>query len=446
MYSLEDLIARMNSGELDPVGAVPLGGFDAEQRRRKRSIAQPLPAPRPMMQQPTNDILASAVGQPQAPLPPANTTLTERYAPPTLETPQQPGPVHVGQQSGVGRSPLGRKLDEYRALSDADVGNKVKRTDWGYEEQPPGERTPSRTKQALMGALQGFILAGQQSKGDPWATLGGLGTGAAAGAVSPKLMQAYTRDQELDRLRGDITGDQKMELGNAQISETMAQADARRAEPYLRAAQLERQEANDQAAREERVLTRQQRDEDTRIRRERADEAIRHNKAMETRPTGADEREVNGAIYRKDANNVWRLAPGSPPPRDMAREKRTEKDEENAAAEIEAGNLFAKGAEYWDQAQKKREQADKLPRTTPGYDQKVSQLLREAAGLESKTHEVQLKGDGLAAKAKAGATAAANTPTKGGAFNLRQWKDDHPGADPSSVIQRAKDKKLRIIE
>lgn len=228
MYSLEELLTRPDNEYMLPMDGMP-------GQRRKNA---PLPTPPPIMQQSLRDILARAAGPAQAaPLPQANPNITDqRYSGPMVSSDAPRAPVeevHVGQRVPTGSSALEQKLARYNTLSGAGEDSKVKRTDWGYEEMPPALGGPSRKKQALVGLLQGLAQAGQATGGNPWGTLAGGLTGMAAGAISPRTMQAFTRQQELDKLQGEIGTEQKMEMGNAQISETLAQASQRRADAEM---------------------------------------------------------------------------------------------------------------------------------------------------------------------------------------------------------------------
>lgn len=271
-------------------------------------------------------------------------------------------------------------------------------------------------------------MAGQS--GDPWAALGGAATGAAAGGISPRLMQAFTRQQELDRLAGDISTELSLQGKQAQVEATIAQ-------PELRALQIQRQIDLDAQRNEDRDASRalrEKRDERAytqaqqanELRARQFEETGRHNRAMENRPTGSQSNEhtVNGAIYRKDENGVYHLAPGSPPPaprRDIPGEKEDERSRERYEKGQLARSLYDKGSAYWRQAQEKREAARKLGIGSDGQPSRIAatrnedaikQLIREAEGLEAKTREVQIEGDKAAAVADSGPQAS--RPDSGG--------------------------------
>lgn len=453
---------------------------EALRRRRVTQPRQPLDERTPSGQSVAELMMAqSALRAPMA-QPTSLATMGEPPPPPVfvpgtppspatgpVPTTLPPGSIHLGSAVRPNASRLEELMAERQALN-TDPGSRVRRTNWGYEQQPP-EQSPSRLRHAGIGAGTGAIIAGQATHGDPWGTLAGTVVGALTGGVSPTLMQAFQRRQELDRNAGELSTEQQLQLGSARIDETTAQAEQRRLEPYLRAQQLEQQQRNAElmeqgrndratAANKTRVQTaaeanklRQAQLEET---QKRTAETVRHNKVVEGKPSGSNEKIVNGAIYRKDAEGVYRLAPGSPPPLPSGTEVRiTENTAERAAKGKQAAALYQKGSDYWDQAKAKRAEADRLSKGDDGQPSRIratqnedaiKRLIREAEGLENKTREVQIQGDKLAAESEA--TGDTQPASIGKAFDLGRWKRDHPGADPSSVIQRAKDARMRIIE
>lgn len=376
-----------------------------------------------------------------------------QVAPPTA-FPSAPTAVHVGTPTPANLSPLGRKLAEHRTLAGAGVSSKVKETGWGYEELPPTK--PSRKKQALIGLLQGAMIGG--ATGDPWKALGAAGTGAVAGAISPTLMQAFTRQQELDAQENSIKGMQEVEFNQARIAETQAQAQQRAAQPQMevytdpqsgeqytlksgeaaRLAQRDRERAAKAAEEKDRYVDYVPPDAPpgTKARRIKESEAARldedYTQHQRRPPAAKPDRVINNQIWRPDADGIYHLAPGSPPPktqRDIAAEKEGERSTERAAKGKQAAALFQKGHDYWKQAKAKRAEAAALPRSTPQRDDRITQLLREAIGLENKTREVQIKGDLLAAEAEAGPTASRSGRTIEGAiaaFKSAQKRDPTP--------------------
>lgn len=363
-------------------------------------------------------------------------------------------PVHLGNAVPADASRLQQLMAEHATLSQADPSSAVKRTGWGYEIQPP-EQSPSRVRQALTGALHGAAMAG--AGGDPWAALGGAATGAAAGGVSPALMQAFQRRLELDRSTGDLATEQKLQLGNAQIGETLAQAEQRRLEPFLKAEELRRQDERARATEE----GRNRRNETTnrtraqtaaeanRLRQAQLEETERHNRAVEARPPSNTDRTVNNAIYRRDADGVYRLAPGSPAPSPTAADdRRTERSADREAKGKQAAALYQKGAEYWDTAKAKRAEADRLGRGADGQPSRIAAraneaaikaLTNEAESLERQTREVQLRGDLLAAEAESGPAqpAAGGRSIQGAIEAFRTAKKREPTADEIRRMEEA---------
>lgn len=366
--------------------------------------------------------------------PPPTPTFTPG-GPPALGpvAPAAPPPVHMGTELPANASALQRLMAQRAALSQADPSSKVRRTDWGYEQLPP-EQSPSRLRHAGMGAATGAMMAGQATKGDPWGTLAGAAVGALTGGISPQLLQAFQRRAELDQNAGELNTEQQLQLGSARIDETAAQAEQRRLEPYLRAQQLEQQQRNAEMAEEGRNQRntasnktrleaaadanklRQAQLEET---QKRTEETVRHNKVVESKPTSTNERVVNGAIYRKDDSGVWRRAPGSPAPLPSGTEVRiSENTADRTAKGRQAAALYDKGKDYWDQAQQKRTEADRLGKGDDGNPSRIratqnevaiKRLLREAEGLENKTRDVQIQGDKLAAESESGPANKAST-------------------------------------
>lgn len=373
-----------------------------------RSVAEALGGLSPSLPAPRSAI--PATGYPAGPA-----------AVPTATMPQ----IHLGAPVANSGS-LADRLANLRALRGADPSVDVQRTPWGYEEVAPTREHPSRLRQALAGALQGAALGGQ---GGAWQALGGALTGAAAGGISPRLMQALARKQEVDRLTGEVGQEQQIALRNAQIGTEMAQGEYAAARPSIELSRIyqQQQEAEERA--------RIQREEEAgRNRRGAATitesaatraERERHNRAMEGKPTGSNERNLNGAIYRKDENGIWQLAPGSPAPRDIPSEKAGEKATERSTKSRQAAALYSKGADYWQQAQSKRREADQLgssPTLRITNKERIDQLNREAAALEKETRDVQQKGDLLAAEGESGPAASSSGRTIEGAIEAFKRK------------------------
>lgn len=172
--------------------------------------------------------------------------------PPPPGGPVGPNPpdVHLGTRVTPGMNRIGRKIAELEQLSKSDFEVPVKRTEWGYEEQPP-EKSPSRWKQAGLGALQG-ALAGAERTGTLAGALGGAGVGAASGGISPRLMMAFTRAQDIRRAQGELSNDLGLEQQRAQVGGLEASAEYQRQRPYLEAAEIQRKLEQEQAVLEQR--------------------------------------------------------------------------------------------------------------------------------------------------------------------------------------------------
>lgn len=304
--------------------------MELEEVLRRRRATQPLgtllgnvpvlagPATPPFM--PTTGDLG-----PPPPVPVFNPTGVPRPGSPVPTTPP-PGSVHIGNQVPTDASNLQRLMAQHATLSQADPASKVNRTGWGYEVQPP-EQSPSRLRHAGMGAATGAMLAGQATKGDPWGTLAGAAVGALTGGVSPALMQAFQRRQELDQSTGELATEQQLQLRNAQIGETLAQAEQRRMDPYLEAEKLRQQRENAEmleggrnrraelgartrveTATEANKTRAQAAAEANKLRRESLEERQRHNKVVENKPgTATEEITVAGRKFKVPAATAARI-------------------------------------------------------------------------------------------------------------------------------------------
>ena len=379
-------------------------------------------------------------------------------------------PARMGVEVPANASNLQRLMAQHTALSQADPSSPVRRADWGYEELPP-ERSPSRLRHAGMGAATGAILAGQATKGDPWGTLAGAAVGALTGGISPALMQAFQRRQELDQSTGDLAAEQSLQLRNAQIGETLAQADQRRLDPLIEAEKLRQQRETTEmleggrnrradASNRTRVETAS---EANRLRRESLEERQRHNKAVENRPgTATEEITVAGRKFKVPPATAARIL-------EDRQKSRAEVDIE-ADLETEAANdHLTRRREADETVSRLRAEREKLthgskqlpdgtwgwqedPRLVDRNSAAIRDIDRQIAETERESAYRQKEADDAfsrarKAKAKAGSAGAGASSGGGGrAFDLGRWKRDHPGADPSAVIQRAKDADMRIIE
>lgn len=125
----------------------------------------------------------------------------------------------------AGMSPTGRLLAELNARREAKPGERVRVEDGSVETEYAGK--PSRLKQALMGVLQGAIIGGARAG---WrGAVGGAAAGAGAGAINPRLMQALTRQQNIDYTQGQLANQMGVEREQAQTADIAAQTEQRKA-------------------------------------------------------------------------------------------------------------------------------------------------------------------------------------------------------------------------
>jgi hypothetical protein len=214
------------------------------------AVVQPLPAAKPatltdpVAQQQMNQ--STAPGQPIVQgLPPAQAKERGLLEPPRnpyidnttpLEDRTLPGPSPFNVRSGnigldtTGMTSFERKQAELAIRERAAAGVKIRSHGDTIEEMPP-EQSPSRWRQVLVGLGRGALAgaAGGQGLGG---AIGGAITGGIIGGVSPNMMQALTRQDNIDRLRGDVATEQEMQLKGAQtgLAQAQAQADIARAQ------------------------------------------------------------------------------------------------------------------------------------------------------------------------------------------------------------------------
>jgi hypothetical protein len=391
--------------------------------------------------------------------PPPPPTFVPRGTPAPTTGPPIPVPARMGVEVPRNSSRLQDLLARHTALSQADPGSPVRRRDWGYEELPP-EQSPSRLRHAGTGAAHGAMIAGQATKGDPWGTLAGAAVGALTGGVSPALMQAFMRRQELDQSTGDLAAEQGLQLRNAQIGETVAQTEQRRLEPYLKAeelrAQNERFEATERGRSERATAAETGRSaraaETNAMRKRRLEEQERHNKAVENKPGSATEEiTVAGRKFKVSPSTAARILEARSTGANKVRvESGIEADLETEAA----NDHLAKRKAAENSASTLRAERDQLTAGTNARrnEARVKELDRQIAQEETEARYRQKEADDAFTRARKAKAKEASQPSQAGstggskAFDLGRWKRDHPGADPSAVIQRAKDAGMRVIE
>lgn len=388
------------------------------------------------------------LGTPTAPMPPRARSLEELLAAmgglpggPTTPPPPPTGPMDLpmgGRTEGL--SPLGVLLAKRRGLQDAPLGSSVIQTPTGIDMTPP-EQSPSRVKSAIGTALQAIAMTG--GSGDPWQALGAGVTGAIAGGVSPELAQAFNRKLELDRNTGELGQQIGVERGVAGVEDLLAQAEYQRARPGIETARIDQQRQADQGridatnrSTAQRHIAASAADADRDVERE-----YRHKRGLEgldvqregigQRRTAAEE----SANIRREANDIRR---------EGNEIRRGETARKTDVKSRQATSLYQKAEQHWNDAQAKRAEITKLsasPSSRVANKDTIARLEREAEGLENKTRSLQVEGDKLAAEG-----GAEDSGPSGGTFDLRRWKADHPGVDPSEVIRKARDRQLKIIE
>lgn len=364
-------------------------------------------------------------------------------------------PSQIGVPTGgstVGLSPLGKLLAERRALQNAPLSSNVIDEGNRFEITPP-EQSPSRVRNAIAGALQGAALAGQANNGDPWATLGAAGTGAAAGAISPKLMQSFLRKQALDRQAGEIGQQMGIDAGVAKIQGTLADAAYTAIRPEIEMARIEQQEAESTAriGATDRATQQRGRAASTTagIQNRTLEERARHNKAMEAKTVSTEEITVAGRTFKVTPSTAARILEARTTAINKPDKERVEAQLEAELEEEAAQDHLAKRKQADDQASALRAERELLT-TGRGLETnkgRIAEIDRQIASAEKEAVYRQTEADNsFARKRKAQSKTGGGSPKGGKTFNLRQWKADNPGADPTPAIKFAKDNKLRIID
>lgn len=438
--TVADLLAQQQAQQ----AAEQSANFHEQQQGTPQQV-QPLPS----VDAPVN---AEMVG----PTPPPGRG-QQRYGTGMLGGPNvdEQGIAHIGVASPAGRSPLGRKLDEYRARSEASPDSKVTETGWGYEEAPPSLHGPSRLKKALEGFLTMGAMAGANgpAEGAAGRFLGGGIAGGAVGAAKPRLVQKFQRDTELGQLRDDIGADQSIEMKNAQIADEASKPELNslRIQNTLNEALLRERDRQADNTRADRLATATEGS---------ATERARHNKVMENKqPAGAQtvDYTVNGKTFKVSPNTAARLeqdklTAGTKP--NPAREAETEAELEGEAAvdhlskrhtaEQEATRLRGERAKLVNAVKsndiypnsnlvgdkwelEKRKQMDVLDRQISDAEGEAKYRQKEADDAYTRQRKAKAKAG------SAGSTAASATHSVRKTFNLGAWKADHPNATPAEV-------------
>lgn len=334
-------------------------------------------------------------------------------------------PVRVGQQVNPAASNLQRLMAQRQVLATADPSSKVQQSDWGYEMTPP-ERTPSRGRGIASGALQGALIAGQS--GNPWATLAGTAVGAITGGVSPRLIQAFTRRQEMDRNAADMSAEQALQLKNAQIGETEAQAEQRRIQPLLEAEKIRREEERTGMLEEGRnkraelgARTRSQTAaEANKLRRESLEERQRHNKAIEGKTAATEEITVAGRKFKVSPSTAARILESRTTAANKPDKERVESQLEVDLETEAANDHLSKRREAEESASELRAERDKLSSsavTAKRNEARIKELDRQIAQAEKEATYRQSEADNAfmrARKAKAKVDSQSTAKPTGG--------------------------------
>lgn len=155
--------------------------------------------------------------------------------PPNLDTSAVRGrlakdtPISTTQSSGLNE--LGRLRAQQSAIEKAPQGYEVKpmKGETGPEWQTVPRKHHGRKFEALMTGLEGAAQAASNARPgqEIGAVIGGFGTGAAMGAVSPKFRAEYEKQRAEAQVSAKIEAKQQQELNQARIADTMAQATQR---------------------------------------------------------------------------------------------------------------------------------------------------------------------------------------------------------------------------
>lgn len=395
----------------------------------------------------------------------------------TLERMRAPepnaAPVWMGERTGTvddsgnvrpGMNRLGILLAERRGLQHADPRQDVSvRPEGIWEGPPPNAGGHSRRNAVLMGLLHGIAmtdprlgLAGQ---------IGGAGAGAAAGAKNPRLVEAFTRRGELARNAGEVANEQELEMGTAKLAQTAAQTENLSQQPELQWYRLDEAHRRQAALEADRAADNARADRAAHRAEGDSAERARHNKEMEARPTGGPTEEItiNGRKMRVSANTAARILEdrtkaGNKP--DPAREAGYEADAEHEAgedhlnkrkaADTQAATLRTDrekvaGSTSTSLLHRKEFEAEKAKKLAD-YDRQIREAEAESTYRQREADDAFQRERKARAKAGSPTGTASNATPRGKVFNLGKWKTDHPGADPTSIRQRAIDAGMTVKE
>lgn len=177
----------------------------------------------------------------------------------------------------------------------------------------------SKKKAFLLGLLKGISTEGEKQGGHTWGSIiGGGGAGGAIGAAHPRSIQEWQRRDDVAEAQGQLSRQQRLTKGQADIEETQAQAAQRKAAPAIAEAERARKEAYDaarlgiqreaaegrksaaQATRELRELEMKQRAEEGRLDRESREKvAGMPPRAADTGPKRGAKISESSSLYKK---------------------------------------------------------------------------------------------------------------------------------------------------
>lgn len=413
----------------------------AEEERARKGAGSMMGDDRPAPRRTLADLLDSNGAPPTVnpALPPARPMTTAGMPPaagpsgsigalPPLPNSDAAGNMRVGTPVPSTLSPLGKKMAEHSARSGAVLGSKVSRTPWGFEEAPP-DASPSRARHAGMGALDMIALAG--ASGDPWMTAAAALTGAVTGGVSPRLVQKFQQQQELQRLEAEMAPLQKQDLLSAQIDETRAQAEQRRYEssqtPYTdpESGETYNVPTKDVSRVRETYRTNKAWRDDNAADNKRQDardaETRLHHRNMEGKTAATEEITVAGRKFKVSPSTAARILEA----RTNAANKPSGPDRDAAEAAIEAQLEDEAGTDHHNKRREADEQAAKLrndradyvangPGTKTQKAAKVADYDRQIAEAERESAYRQKEGDDAFTRRNKARSKSSAAPTKAG--------------------------------
>lgn len=151
-----------------------------------------------------------------------------------LATGEETRPWKAGY--GVGeKDPLKREAARIRAM----IENPISKVNPDGSVAPP--KKMGRWRAAGLGLLQGIAQSARPGESASWGDIiGGGGAGLGIGIGSPKTIQEWQRRMDAAQAQGDLATQQKLERQRADIEETQAQTEQRKAAPKIAAEEAAR--------------------------------------------------------------------------------------------------------------------------------------------------------------------------------------------------------------